>query len=48
MLVPLAEVIVNAGLTRQALLRAKGMPGSWGSVVAETLKDQMVDFKWLM
>jgi hypothetical protein len=45
---PLFEVIVNMGITKQALDRATGMPGSWAPIVKEVLNDGMRDFKWLM
>lgn len=47
-LIPLREVMVNAGLTRQALNRAIGGDSSWGTVVDEVLRDQQVDFNWLL
>lgn len=47
-LIPLREVIVNAGLTRQAMMRATGGAASWGRIVDDVLRDQQVDFKWLL
>lgn len=46
--VPLREVIVNAGLTRQALDRAVGGDASWGRIVDRVLSEQKRDFMWLM
>jgi len=47
-LIPLREVIVNAGLTRQAMMRATGGAASWGRIVDDVLRDQQIDFKWLL
>lgn len=47
-LIPLREVIVNAGLTRQAMMRATGGAASWGRIVDDVLRDQQTDFKWLL
>jgi hypothetical protein len=46
--IPLKEVIVNAGITRQALIRATGGNASWGRAVDTVLQNQRRDFKWLM
>jgi hypothetical protein len=39
LLIPLAELIDVATITKQALDRATGMPGSWGSAVDESIDD---------
>jgi len=46
--IPLKEVIVNAGLTRQALQRATGGDASWGRSVDAVLRAQREEFRWLM
>lgn len=46
MKVPLAELITNAGITKQALDRATGMPGSWGRIVNDALDDMETDFEY--
>ena len=46
--IPLKQVIVNAGLTKQALDRAIGGDSSWGRAVDLVLRAQRDEFKWLM
>lgn len=45
--IPLKQIIVNAGLTQQALDRATGGDASWGKVVDAVLRSQRQEFKWL-
>lgn len=46
--IPLKEVIVNAGITKQALDRAVGGDASWGRAVDAVLRAQRQEFQWLM
>ena len=46
--IPLKEVIVNAGVSKQAMDRAIGGNSSWGRVVDRVLQAQRTDFLWLM
>ena len=46
--IPLKQVIVNAGITKQALDRAVGGDASWGRAVDMVLRAQREEFKWLM
>lgn len=46
--IPLKEVIVNAGVSKQAMDRAVGGNSSWGRVVDRVLQSQRTDFLWLM
>lgn len=47
--VPLREVVDVAGVTKQALDRATGMPGSWGSAIDDAQNDMInVSFKELL
>lgn len=45
---PLREVIVNAGLTHGALMRARGMPGSWFSAVRRALEHRQMNFDQML
>jgi hypothetical protein len=46
--VELRELQVNAGLTKQALDRVVGMPGSWANMVRRTLEQRSEDWNWLL
>jgi len=47
-LIPLREVIVNNGLTKQAMDRATGGAASWGRIVDRVLQRGLIDLDWLM
>jgi len=48
MLIPLAELIVTAGVSKQAMDRATGGASSWGNVVDLALKNQRRDWDNLL
>lgn len=45
--IPLKQIIVNAGITQQALQRASGGGASWGRAVDLVLANQRSEFLWL-